>query len=55
MLYNMGTKNLLEFRRMWTALERADYAKAADEMKDNRWYYQVGDRAKRLINKMIEG
>jgi hypothetical protein len=35
---------------MWTALEAKDYARAADEMRDSRWYYQTPKRAQKLIN-----
>ncbi|MDR2099272.1 MAG: glycoside hydrolase family protein [Campylobacteraceae bacterium] len=55
MLYQLGVKGLLGFKRMWLALEAGDYAKAADEMKDSKWYYQTPARAKRLIDKMLEG
>jgi lysozyme len=55
MVYQLGVKGILGFKKMWLAIEAGNYALAADEMKDSRWYYQTPARAKCLINKMIEG
>jgi lysozyme len=55
MLYQLGIKGVLNFKKMWTALEAKDFAKAADEMKESRWFNQTPKRAGRLINRMLEG
>jgi lysozyme len=54
MAFNMGRTRLRGFRNMFKALRTSppDYQLAAAEMKDSRWYHQVGYRAKRLITRM---
>jgi len=52
MAYNLGTTRLNKFKKMWAALDRADYELAADEMIDSKWANQVGVRAMRLSRKM---
>ena len=53
MAYNLGAPKLLQFRKMFAALDRGDYQAAAKEMQNSRWYRQVGNRARRLVNKML--
>jgi len=55
MLFNMGVSRLRQFKKMWTALEAQDWDKAADEMLDSKWAYQVGYRANELANQMRTG
>jgi lysozyme len=55
MIFNMGVKGLMSFRRMLAALGRADYQEAAREMLNSRWAEQVGARAVELANIMREG
>lgn len=55
MVYNLGRRGVLGFRRMREALRRGDVEAAADEMVDSRWYTQVGNRAKRLERAMRSG
>ena len=55
MLFNMGRSTVLKFTKMLDALEKEDYGLAADEMKDNRWYRQVGNRAVELVEMMRTG
>ena len=45
MAYNLGTRGLRKFRRMWTAIEQSDWERAADEAMDSRWARQVKGRA----------
>jgi len=52
MMFNLGRPRLSKFKNMTNALNTADWKKAAIEMKDSRWYHQVGDRSKRLVNRM---
>ena len=37
---------------MWAAVEVSDWATAADEMQDSKWYGQVKNRAVRLVSRM---
>ncbi|MDR1104457.1 MAG: glycoside hydrolase family protein [Endomicrobium sp.] len=55
MCYQMGVPGVVLFKLMWKALEAGNYAIAADEMKDSKWFYQTPARAKRLINRMLDG
>jgi lysozyme len=56
MVYQLGIKGLLGFKKMWLAIESSDYAKAADEMLDSKWAIKDSpNRAKRLMHRMIEG
>jgi lysozyme len=52
MLFNLGPARFGGFRNMIKALEQADYALAADEMRASRWFRQVGKRAVRLAQQM---
>ena len=54
MAYNLGVPRLLKFKKMWKALENYDYTEASKEMKDSRWYHQVGNRAKKLVERMTK-
>ena len=47
--YNMGIPRLMKFKKMWKAIDEGDWNKMADEMVDSRWYRQVGNRAKNLV------
>lgn len=53
--FNLGVPRLLGFKNMLAALQRGDYAKAADEALDSLWAKQVGDRAKRVAKLIREG
>ena len=55
MVVNLGWPRFALFRGMRAALGRGDYAQAALEMRDSRWYTQVGARARRLIGMMESG
>lgn len=48
MMFNMGRTRLSKFRNFITALQMDDFNEAADQMVDSRWYGQVGNRSKRL-------
>ena len=52
MMFNMGFPRLKKFKAMRKAVLKGDWNKAADEMVDSRWYKQVTNRAKRLVNRM---
>ena len=55
MAYNMGvTKfNPKKWPKFFKALADKDYKEAAEQMKDSRWYGQVGRRSGRLYKAML--
>lgn len=53
--FNVGLGGLLGFRKMLAAAKLGDYETAAWEMKDSKWYTQVGPRAARLATQMRDG
>lgn len=55
MAFNLGIPRLATFKKMWLALERHDWAEAAEEMLDSRWHQQVGSRARELAGIMRAG
>jgi lysozyme len=52
MLFNMGLTKLSKFKKFQKALNNRDYAEAAVQMKDSKWYDQVTNRAERLCVRM---
>lgn len=54
MAFNLG-KRLFEFRRFMHAVETGQWALAAMEMKDSKWYTQVKARGERLHDLMLAG
>jgi lysozyme len=54
MMYNLGANRLASFRKFWAALENKDYNLAASEMLDSKWADQVGERAERLAEEMMD-
>lgn len=55
MIFNIGNEGFLEFKGLIAALEKEDYAGASLEMLNSKWASEVGDRAKRLANLMLNG
>ena len=55
MTVNMGFRGVIQFKRMWAAIGRKDYAAAAREMLDSKWRRQVGNRAIELAEIMRSG
>jgi lysozyme len=55
MIYNMGWPTLSKFKNMFAALKADNFNKAAEEMKDSKWYKQVGFRSKKLNESMRTG
>jgi len=53
MRFNLGHGGFRLFQKMITAVRELDFRSAALEMKDSRWYHQVGERAEKLV-KMME-
>lgn len=54
MAFNLGPGALLTFRAMLAALKEADFRRAGIEMLDSVWAKQVGDRAVRLAQQMVD-
>ena len=52
MMFNMGYTRLSKFIGMKSGVDARDWNQAADEMVDSRWYYQVINRANRLVERM---
>ena len=52
MMFNMGRTRLSKFKGMKRGVDARDWKVAADEMVDSRWYRQVPNRAKRLVERM---
>ena len=52
MMFNMGYTRLSKFRGMKRGVDAKDWNTAADEMVDSRWYRQVTNRARRLVERM---
>ncbi len=54
MRFNLGPGRFRHFKKMIAAVKDKDFGKAGIEMKDSRWYRQVGRRAETLV-KMMKG
>ena len=52
MMFNMGRPRLSQFKGMKRGVDGRDWDAAADEMVDSKWYYQVTNRAERLVERM---
>ena len=52
MMFNMGYTRLSKFKGMKRGVDARDWNAAAYEMIDSRWYNQVTNRAKRLVERM---
>ena len=52
MLFNLGRPKLSNFTKFIKAVKNADWDTAASEMENSNWYHQVGDRSKRLKNRI---
>ena len=52
MMFNMGRPRLSQFKKFNAALEAGDWAEAAVEGRDSRWYKQVTNRAERLMTRL---
>ena len=52
MMFNLGRNRLGAFKGMKSGVDARDWNKAADEMVDSRWFEQVPNRAKRLVDRI---
>lgn len=55
MRFNLGPTRFREFKRMIKALEEGSYKQASFEMVDSIWYWQTGNRSRRLVKMMARG
>ena len=55
MCFNLGYPRFSGFKRFLAAMNTAQWETAAVEMLDSKWATQVGDRAIRLRNKVLQG
>jgi lysozyme len=55
MCFNLGLAGLKKFRKMIGHLEAGAYSNAAEEMKDSKWYWEAGNRSRRLVKMMATG
>jgi len=55
MMFNMGRPRLSKFKGMKRGVDARDWNAAADEMVDSKWYTQVTNRARRLVDRMRGG
>lgn len=53
MCFNLGYPKLTQFKKMFLALNRGNYADASNEMLNSRWATQVPKRARRLADAML--
>jgi len=54
MRFNLGPNRFRHFKKMIAAVKDQNFTQAAVEMKDSRWYTQVGQRARTLVKMMTE-
>ena len=52
MMFNLGRPRFESFRKLIIAVNARDWSKAAAEMKDSMWYWQVQHRSKPLVWRM---
>jgi len=54
MSFQLGRPRLSKFKKMIAAVHAEDYPEMATQMEDSRWYKQTTNRAKRLIERVIQ-
>jgi lysozyme len=55
MIFNMNVQKVLQFKKMWEAIEREYFEEAAAQMLSSKWAAQVGLRAIELAEIMVHG
>jgi lysozyme len=48
MAYQLGVNGVMNFKKMWFALQKNDYATASKEMLNSKWAKQTPNRANQL-------
>ena len=54
MCFNLGYPRFSKFKKFLTAMHKQDFETASIEMMDSKWATQVGARAERLKNRVLE-
>lgn len=54
MSYNLGERKIFGFEKMRAAIMQGNYLEAAKEMKDSKWFDQVGNRSEELAQIMSD-
>jgi len=54
MMFNLGINRFRGFKKFIQAIHVKDFKKASIEMEDSKWFRQVGNRAKRLQQRILE-
>jgi lysozyme len=54
MSFNLGRTKLLKFKEMIAAVNSGDWAAMAREMKDSKWFEQVGGRSRELYRIIMQ-
>ena len=52
MMFNLGYPRYSKFKKKIQAVKDGDWIEASEQMIDSRWYRQVTNRAKRLVERM---
>ncbi len=53
--FNLGVPGLLKWKNTLAAVKTGNWVAASANMGLSKWYSQVGDRAKRLMQMMVSG
>jgi len=54
MAYNLGRTKLMKFKKLKKAIVDKDYKRAAEEIKNSKYYKQVSNRAKRNMSDIMD-
>lgn len=54
MRFNLGPGRFRQFKEMIAAVKDQEFGRAGAEMKDSRWYNQVGQRSHTLVKMMSD-
>lgn len=55
MTFNLGASGLAKFRRFLAAMQAGDWPAAATELRNSKWWGQVGVRGPRIENMVLTG
>ena len=55
MAFNLGLTRLRKFKKFLHCVRQGDFAGAVYEMIDSKWYRQVKNRGKTLVDMMMKG
>ena len=54
LMFNLGYSRFIKFKKMVSAIKDGNWIKAANEMRNSKWYVQVGRRGAELVNLLLE-